>query len=71
MPGPQPKIDLDPEPYIVAYRAACRAGIPPHDVAAVIHRTIRKVTGLPPIKARQWFGHHLLARQSEEFKVVL
>jgi len=55
----------------VAYRAACRAGIPPHDVAAVIHRAIRKATGLPPIKARQWFGHHLLTRQSEEFKVVL
>jgi hypothetical protein len=71
MSASSPEIDLDPLPYIAAYRAACQAGIPPHDVAAIIHRAIRRATGLPPIKARQWFGYHLLAHEGTQITITL
>jgi hypothetical protein len=64
-------VDLDPLPFILAYRAAIAAGISDAEIAAVIHRAVRRATGLPPIRARQWFGHQLLAAERQEFTVIL
>jgi hypothetical protein len=72
MPLARPEdVDLDPLPFILAYRAAIAAGIPDAEIAAVIHRAVRKATGLPAIRTRQWFGYQLLAAERQEFTVTL
>lgn len=72
MPPVDPEnISLDPLPFILVYRAALAAGIPDAEIAPVIHRAVRKATGLPAIRARQWFGHQLLTAGQQQFTVTL
>ena len=66
-----PTTELDVEALIIARRAALRAGIPPHEIDPVLLKTVRKATGMPPIRARKWFLLQVMDAESVEYAIKL